>query len=68
MRIVELGKINDCTVYAINNVDSFAHIEKGELEFCYGEVIKIKCDSGVYPGINDFEQYICDKAYAKLNL
>ncbi len=61
MTTIVIGKVNDCTVYAVNNgYGRLIPLSENDLKFCNPDYA-IKCDSGCYP-ISDFEQYICDKA------
>lgn len=58
MEIIEVGIKNDTTVYADKY---FTSISKDDLGFVTPDY-EIKCDSGAYPGVTDFEQYLCNKA------
>jgi hypothetical protein len=60
IKTIFAGEVNDATVYATKNFDA---LDKNDLEFEKPEFI-IKCDSGVYPSITNFDQYICDKVKA----
>lgn len=60
-KIIEVGNVNDATIYATLTANGFIAVSKEDL-FTTPDFI-IKCDSGVYPGIINFEQYVCDKAY-----
>lgn len=67
MKTIEIGKVNDCTLFAFDNGygrlcpltdDDLIHVDAD---------YKIKYDSGVYPSVTDVEQYICDQARLYLN-
>lgn len=66
MKTIELGTINDATVYAVLTAKGMIALNKEDLEFVTPQY-EIKCDSGCYPVAN-FEQYICDKAFSELIL
>jgi hypothetical protein len=63
---IEIGKANDATVYALNKGNYFTALLKEDLEYVDPDVI-IKCDSGAYPGVSNFEQYICNEAFEVYN-
>lgn len=65
--IIELGKVNDCTIYATASRGMLTPLNETDLKYCSPDYT-IKYDSGVYPGVTDLEQYICDIAANKLNL
>lgn len=56
--IIYLGEVNDVTIYATND---FIALKEEDLDYISPDFI-IKCDSGVYPSIVNFEQYICNEA------
>jgi hypothetical protein len=65
MRIIKYGKQNDASFLAAFWPEGDLHyIDKGdaqEHENAGAEIVKIECDSGVYPCITDVEEYICDE-------
>lgn len=64
VRTIEVGTKNDAMVYAD---EYFTALNENDLLFIAPEYI-IKFDTGVYPGVTNLEQYICDKAKAELGL
>jgi hypothetical protein len=64
---IKIGENNDCVVYALRTARGFEPLNREDLEYCAPDY-KIFCDKGVYPGISDFEQYICDKAQNELGM
>jgi hypothetical protein len=62
MKTINYGSKNDCTVYGIITGNGIAKMDKKDLEFEKPD-IKINYDSGVYPGINDIDQYICNQVF-----
>jgi len=65
-KTIFMGENNDATVYAVATMQGFEPINPEDLEHVTPDFV-IKCDSGVYPGITNFEQYICDKAFKWFN-
>lgn len=65
VKVINLGKVNNVAILAVNTSNGFAPLSEADSEFCSPDVV-ITCDSGVYPGLVDFEQYICDKAYKEV--
>jgi hypothetical protein len=60
MKTINYGKVNDCTLYAVEAGGRLVPLNKDDLEFETPDY-KINYDSGVYPSISDIEQYICDQ-------
>jgi len=66
MKIINLGIKNDVSIYAVDNGDNLTLLAKNDLQFCSPDFL-IKFYSGVYPSVNDIDQYICNKAFDALN-
>ncbi|MCL6479875.1 MAG: hypothetical protein K6T65_16005 [Peptococcaceae bacterium] len=60
MKVINYGKVNNCTLYAVEVGDRLYPLSKDDLEFQKPDY-KINYDSGVYPSITDIEQYICNQ-------
>jgi len=65
-KTISLGTKNDATIYATDCGDNLSLLTKSDLEFCSPDFV-IKFDSGVYPSVNDIDQYMCNKAFDTLN-
>lgn len=62
MKTIEVGKVNDCTLYAVKDgFGGFCPVTEEDMEFVTPDIC-IKYDSGAYPGVTDLEQFICNKA------
>lgn len=62
MKTIKLGKKNDASVYAIkDHTGKYFKMDASDLQFETPDA-KIYFDAGMYPGITDIDQYMCDKA------
>lgn len=61
MKEINVGKRNDCHLYATEIDGVFFPLEEKDLKFEIADV-KINYDSGIYPGISDIPHYVCGKA------
>jgi hypothetical protein len=62
MKTINYGKNNDIFLYAVmdKEFNTLTPLDKSDLEFI-GPDFRINYDSGVYPGITNIEQYICNQ-------
>jgi hypothetical protein len=60
MKVINYGKMNDASLYALNVEGRLVPMKKIDLRHEKPDV-KINYDSGVYPGITDIEKYICNQ-------
>ena len=58
---IQLGEKNDCYVYAIKTDERFYALTEADLEYENPDAI-IWYDSGLYPGITNIADYMCNKA------
>ena len=58
---IKLGKKNDCFVYAIECDGHYYPLNRISMEHQSPDAI-IRFDQGLYPGITDIHEYMCDKA------
>jgi predicted DNA-binding protein len=64
MKTIKLGKVNDTYTYAVKVDGRYQALSNEDAQFERPDA-KIFYDSGVYPGISDVDQYMCDKANGK---
>lgn len=58
---IAVGETNDLHLYAVEANGRYFHLTESDLKFERPDA-KIYYDSGIYPGVTDLPQYICDKA------
>lgn len=61
MKEIAVGETNDLHLYAVEANGRYFHLTESDLKFERPDA-KIYYDSGIYPGVTDLPQYICDKA------
>jgi len=61
MKTILLGKVNDVWTYAVKIDGRYIKFEDVDREYEAADAV-IYFDSGVYPGITDIDQYMCDRA------
>lgn len=62
MKHIRVGEVNDLHLYAMDDgVGGYVHLTDLDMNYEKPDA-KIYYDSGIYPGVTDLPQYICNKA------